>query len=82
VGRRSRDPPREPRRNERDHNRHEVDAALVPNDVDVAATVDEGLLDAAGKALELPQAMALATPPSPTAAPAMKPARSPIPRRV
>lgn len=35
------DPPGEPRRNQRHHHRHQVDAALVAHDVDVVALVDE-----------------------------------------
>src|SRR5207344_1941966 len=35
------DPPLEPRRNKGDHDGHEVDAALVPDDVRVVAVVHE-----------------------------------------
>src|SRR5207245_10329776 len=35
------DPSGEPRRNQRDHDRHEVDRALVADDVRVVAVVDE-----------------------------------------
>src|SRR5207245_100428 len=41
AGARLVDPPGEPRRNNGDDDRHEVDAALVPDDVGVVAVVDE-----------------------------------------
>src|SRR5207245_862326 len=41
AGARLVNPPGEPRRNKGDHDRHEVDAALVPDDVGVVAVVDE-----------------------------------------